>query len=87
MYKKLHRTLTFIFSGITAGILIIMSLFYLYLYQKDLTENSFLSFSSEISTLISNLEGQEGFSLEWQAKTTASSSFLLAFYDRNTLLS
>lgn len=87
MYKKLHRTLTFIFSAVTGGILIIMSLFYLYLYQKDLTENSFLSFSSEVTSVISTLEGQAGFSLEWQAKTSAANSFLLAFYDRDILLS
>lgn len=87
MYNKLHQKLTFLFTLVTGGILLVMSLLYLYLYQKDLTENSFLSFSTEVSSVISSLEEQKEFSLEWLAKTSANSHLLLAFYDRDTLLS
>ncbi|MDE6906032.1 MAG: HAMP domain-containing histidine kinase [Lachnospiraceae bacterium] len=86
MYKKLHRRLTLIFSGITAGILITMSLFYLYLYEKDVTENSFLSFSQEVSSIILNLQQQENFSSLWQASVFTNSLFLPAFFDRDVLL-
>lgn len=86
MYKKLHRRLTFIFSGITAGILITMSLFYLYLYEKDVTENSFLSFSQEVSAVILNLQQQQNFSSQWIASTITNNGFLLAFYDKDILL-
>lgn len=86
MYKKLHRRLTFIFSGITAGILITMSLFYLYLYEKDVRENSFLSFSQEVSAIILNLQQQENFSSQWRAAAFTNNGFLPAFYDREVLL-
>lgn len=86
MYKKLHRRLTIIFSGITAGILISMSLFYLYLYEKDVRENSFLSFSQEVSAIILNLQQQENFSSQWRASAFTNNGFLPAFYDKDILL-
>lgn len=86
MYKKLHHHLTVIFSAITGSILLIMSLFYLWSYEKDVTENRFLSFSQEVSSVISNLEQQENFSFQWQSSTSANNNFLLAFFDKDTLL-
>ncbi|MCM1258571.1 MAG: HAMP domain-containing histidine kinase [Roseburia sp.] len=86
MYKRLHHHLTIIFSAITGSILLVMSLFYLCSYEKDVTENHFLSFSQKASSVISNLEQQEKFSSQWQVSTAANNNFLLAFYDKETLL-
>lgn len=81
MYKKLRRRLTLLFTGIAGAILIIMSISYLYMSEKELSRNHFLTFSSKASSLISNLEQQNDISWEWLAKTSANQDFILAFYD------
>ena len=87
MYKKLHKRLTFLFTGIAGAILIAMSVSYLYMSEQELAENSFLTFSSEVNSLLSNLEEQNTLSWEWLAKTAANQDFILAFYDNDTPLS
>ena len=44
MFRKVHLYLTALCTGITASILIVMSLLYLYLSEKELYENQFRSF-------------------------------------------
>ena len=36
MYQKLHRKLTLLFTGVTGLILVIMSVCYLYMSEKEL---------------------------------------------------
>ena len=64
MYKKLHRRLTLLFTGAAGAILIVMSVSYLYMSEKELTANSFLSFSSKVDSLGMDLKNrrQSGFS-------------------------
>lgn len=81
MYKKLHRRLTFLFTGIAGGILVIMSISYLYMSEKELSQNHFLTFSSKVNALISNLEQQNDVSWEWLSKTSSNQDFILALYD------
>lgn len=81
MYKKLHRRLTILFTGIASAILIVMSVSYLYMSEKELSENYLLTFSSKTSSLISNIEQQNNMSWEWLSKTAADQNFILSFYD------
>ena len=64
MYKKLHRRLTILFTGIAGAILIVMSVSYLYMSEKELSENYLLTFSSKTSSLISNIEQQNDIEYE-----------------------
>ena len=81
MYKKLHRRLTLLFTGAAGAILIVMSVSYLYMSEKELTANSFLSFSSKVDSLTSSLEQQTSLTWEWISKTAVNQGFLLALYD------
>ncbi len=87
MYKKLHRRLTLLFTGIAGAILIIMSISYLYMSEKELSQNHFLTFSSKASSLISNLEQQNDINWEYLSKTSIDQNFILAFYDNDAPLS
>lgn len=87
MYKKLHTRLTLLFTGIAGAILIIMSVSYLYMSEKEMTRNHFLTFSSNVNSFISNLEQQDGISWEWLTKTSANQDFILAFYDNGAPIS
>ena len=44
MYKKIHKHLTFLFTGIASLILVVMSVICLYMSEQALEKNSFLSF-------------------------------------------
>ena len=44
MFQKVHLYLTTMCAGITAAIMIVMSLCYLYISEKGLYENQFTSF-------------------------------------------
>ena len=87
MYKKLHRRLTLFFTGIAGLILIAMSICCLYLSEKELEENHFLTFCSNINALVSTLEQQNTLTWEWLQKTSASQNYILAFYDNDVPLS
>ena len=68
MFRKVHLYLTALCAGITASILIVMSLLYLYLSEKELYENQFRSFQSDIITISTSLEQQSVISMEWLSK-------------------
>ena len=50
MFRKVHLYLTALCAGITTAILIVMSLLYLYLSEKELYDNQFRSFQNDINT-------------------------------------
>ena len=79
--KKIHHRLTFLFTGIAGLILVFMSIGYLFLSERELRDNRWLSFLREADTIISNLEEQQIISHDWLTKVTASSSCILALYD------
>lgn len=87
MYKKLHRRLTLLFTGISGAILMIMSASYLYMSEKELAENSFLTFSAKTSSFILGLEQQDDLSWEWISRTSANQGFILALYDNGVPIS
>lgn len=71
MFRKVHLYLTALCAGITAAILILMSLLYLYLSEKELYENQFHSFQNDINTIATSLEQQSVISMEWLSKMEA----------------
>lgn len=64
MFKKVHLWLTLLCAGITAAIMIIMSLCYLYISEKGIKENQFRSFKNDINTIATNLEQQTVMALQ-----------------------
>lgn len=71
MFRKVHLYLTALCAGITTAILIVMSLLYLYLSEKELYENQFHSFQNDINTISTSLEQQSVISMEWLSKMEA----------------
>lgn len=71
MFRKVHLYLTALCAGITTAILIVMSLLYLYLSEKELYENQFRSFQNDINTIVTSLEQQSVISMEWLSKMEA----------------
>ncbi len=71
MFQKVRLYLTALCAGITAAILIVMSLLYLYLSEKELYENQFRSFQNDINTIATSLEQQSVVSMEWLSKMEA----------------
>lgn len=71
MFRKVHLYLTALCAGITTAILLIMSLLYLYLSEKELYENQFRSFQNDINTIATSLEQQSVISMEWLSKMEA----------------
>ncbi|MDE6600699.1 MAG: HAMP domain-containing histidine kinase [Lachnospiraceae bacterium] len=78
MFRKVHLYLTVLCAGITTAILIVMSLLYLYLSEKELYENQFRSFQNDINTIATSLEQQSVISMEWLSKMEARGGY--AFY-------
>lgn len=71
MFRKVHLYLTALCAGITTAIMIVMSLLYLYLSEKELYENQFRSFQNDINTIATSLEQQSVISMEWLSKMEA----------------
>ena len=71
MFKKVHLRLTLLCAGITAVIMLVMSLCYLYVSEKGLYRNQFQAFKNDINTISTNLEQQSVISMEWLAKMEA----------------
>lgn len=68
MFQKVHLRLAVLCGSITAFILLIMSLGYLYISEQGLKESSFSSFQNDMNTLITNLEHQSVITHEWLTK-------------------
>ncbi|MCM1268337.1 MAG: HAMP domain-containing histidine kinase [Bacteroidales bacterium] len=81
MFQKLHLHLTALCAGITTAILLVMSLLYLYLSEKELYENQFRSFQNDISTIATALEQQSVISMEWLSKMEARGGYTFYILD------
>ncbi len=68
MFRKVHLYLTALCTCITTAILIVMSLLYLYLSEKELYENQYRSFQNDMNTIATSLEQQSVISMEWLSK-------------------
>ncbi|MDE6846299.1 MAG: HAMP domain-containing histidine kinase [Lachnospiraceae bacterium] len=84
MFQKVHLRLTFLCTGITAVIMIIMSLCYLYVSETGLRRNQFQAFRNDINTISTNLEQQTVISMEWLSKMEAQGNYLFFVLDNGT---
>lgn len=81
MFRKVHLRLTLLCAGITAVIMIVMSLCYLYVSEQGLYRNQFQSFKNDINTITTNLEQQSVISMEWLSKMEAQGNYLFFILD------
>lgn len=84
MFHKVHLRLTLLCTGITAVIMIIMSLCYLYVSERGLHKNQFQAFRNDINTISTNLEHQSVISMEWLSKMEAQGNYLFFVLDNGT---
>ena len=84
MFQKVHLRLTLLCTGITAVIMIIMSLCYLYVSESGLHRNQFQAFRNDINTISTNLEHQTVISMEWLSKMEAQGNYLFFVLDNGT---
>lgn len=68
MFKNLHQKLTLLYGSITTCILWIMSAAFLFVSESSQLENSFLSFQTDMNSLLTSLEGQNALSHSWLKK-------------------
>lgn len=87
MYKKIHKHLTFVFTGTASLILATMSVICLYMSEQALKKNSFLAFSGEMGTLVSNFEQQTTITQEWLSRVSGDNKYQIAVYDNGVPLS
>lgn len=81
MYRKVHLRLTILSTGITAAIMIIMSLGYLYISEKNLYTNQYNSFKNDINTISTNLESQSVITMEWLSKMEVQNNYIFFILD------
>ncbi len=81
MFQKVHLHLAVLCGSITAFILLIMSLGYLYISEQGLKENSFSSFQNDMNTLITNLEHQSVITHEWLTRMEDGGKYLIHITD------
>lgn len=81
MFKKVHIRLTLLCAGITAFIMIVMSLCYLYVSETGLYKNQYQSFQNDINTIATNLEQHSVITMEWLSKMEAQGNYLFYVLD------
>lgn len=81
MFQKVHLYLTLLCAGITAAIMIIMSLCYLYISEQGLYRNYFNSFKNDMNTIATSLEQQSVISMEWLSKMEAQGNYTFFVLD------
>lgn len=83
MYKKVHLRLTALCAGITAALMVVMSLCYLYVSETGLYRNQYNSFKNDINTIATNLEQQSVISMEWLSKMEAQGNYAFLVLDND----
>lgn len=81
MFRKVHLRLAVLCGGITTFILLVMSCGYLYISERGLQNNSYISFQNDMNTLISNLEQQTVITHEWLTKIEDNGKYLINVID------
>ena len=81
MFQKVRIRLTLLCAGITIFILLIMSCGWLYVSEKSLRDNSFISFQNDMNTLVGNLEQQPVISSGWLKNMEDNGKYLIWLLD------
>lgn len=82
--QKVHFRLTLLCTGITAFIMLIMSLVYLHQSETQLFQNELYSFENDLHTLEANVEQQSVISMEWISRMEANGNEQLFLFDNGT---
>ena len=86
LFQRVHWKLTLLFTGIAGLILVILSVSYLLMSEKEWKDYSYLSFLRESETIVSNLAQQKTISNRWLVDITENNHYLLAVYDNGSPL-
>ena len=81
MFRKAHLFFTMLCGGTTAIIIVIMSMFYLRVSEKNLYENHFRSFGNDIGTITIGLEQSTYISMQWIAGIEAQNDYTIFVVD------
>ncbi len=79
--KKLHVQLSFFLTAVTGTILIILTLFCLFISESGIRKNTLYSFRNERDSVITHLQTQTSFSLQWINQVQENNRFYLYLYD------
>ncbi len=83
MFQKVRFRLASLCAGITIFILFAMSLGYLYISERNLRSNSYISFGNDMNTLVSNLEQQTVITHEWLNKIENNGKYQIHIIDNS----
>lgn len=86
LFQKVHLRLTLLFTGIAGLILVILSVSYLLMSEKEWRDYSYLAFLRESETIVSNLAQQKTINQRWLSDITENNHYFLAVYDNGTPL-
>lgn len=81
MFRKVHYLLTLLCAGITAAILLVMSLIYLYVSETGLEQSQFLSFQHSMDNLMNNFKQQSVVTHEWLSLMENNNSYFIRITD------
>ncbi len=84
MFKKVRLRLTLLSGGITTLILVIMTLAYLYISEKNLMNTRLLSFRNDINTIAANLEQQSVITHQWLSSLENNGYYYISLLDNGT---
>ena len=84
MLKNLHLRLTVLCTAVIGTILIIITLFYLYVSETNMKENHFHSFQNDMKNMISGLENQTVITDRYLASLEAGGRYLAFVEDNDT---
>lgn len=80
-FQKVHFHLAMLCAGITAFILLVMSCGYLFISEKNLKDNSFLSFHNDMNTVLSDLKQQSVITDQWLTSIESNGKYRIQILD------
>lgn len=84
MFRKAHLHFTLLCASTTIAIIILVSLLYLRVSEKNLSENQFRSFQNDIGTIASSLENISSLSIQWLERIEAQNGYIIYVIDNGT---
>lgn len=81
MFKKVHLRLTLLCSVITIGILCMFAGLYLYIAERTLWENRYLSFQHDMDSLCTSLEQQTVITFQYLKTLEQNGNYLIYLWD------
>lgn len=86
MFQKLHLQLTIFCTLVTGSILLVLTGLCFFFAGKNLVQNNYTSFLTEMSSTVSHLQEQDSISHQWLNQLQNSGHLKLYLYDNHTPL-